>query len=107
MNLKNVNGKTVILGFFQGIDIVFTVGDCKRVNQCIKVHNIHSINDPNAKFPDIISLSDSRLTLQEFNKKDICAYFNMGSDTKIPPQKKKNFEKGKINIKRGTFAIAH
>ena len=73
-----LNASTVVLGYFEGAEICFTIGDCQRVMDCIKVHNIKNIDEEEhqKEVPTTLCVADARLTLTSHTKSQIFSYFN-------------------------------
>ena len=71
-----LTANTTVLGFFEEVEIAFSVGDCVRTDSCIKVHNIRKIDDEHiSEIPTTLCLYDKRLTVQSISKKSIRNYF--------------------------------
>lgn len=95
--------KTAVFGYFEGVEIGFTVGDCKRMPDGIKVSNIRNADEKNNKtIPPTISLSDGRLDIDLTTRRNIRTYFNVQQLN--APLKKTSKKPEKQNIRRGAFA---
>ncbi|MFA6194832.1 MAG: hypothetical protein WC719_03775 [Patescibacteria group bacterium] len=94
MDEKALKATTVINGFFDGVEVIFAIGDCQRTNGCIKVNNIRKIDEEHKGYvPSTSCLSDKRLNVFSVTKKDICDYFNV-------PQTIGKTDKQKTNQKK-------
>lgn len=95
--------KTAVFGYFEEVEIGFTVGDCKRMPDGIKVSNIRNTDDKNNKaLPPTISLSDGRLDINPTIRRNIRAYFSIQQTN--APLKKTSKKPEKQNIRRGICA---
>jgi len=102
MNVKNVlKETTVVNGFFNGVEIVFAVGDCQRTKDSIKVNNIRKVDDEHKDdVPSTLSLSDKRLNILSIPKSHIYDYFNVGRIAQISTGKVNKDHKKQEPIKK-------
>jgi RNase H-fold protein (predicted Holliday junction resolvase) len=71
-----VNANTLVFGFFDGVEVSFTVSNCERKNGNIKVNNIKNIDDDKSnRIPKTVNLADKRLKTS-IAKPVIRQYFN-------------------------------
>lgn len=74
-----LNSSTIVMGYFEGAQICFTIGDCQRKESHIKAYNIRNIEEEEhpTVVPTVLCVSDARLTLASHTKADIFGYFNV------------------------------
>ena len=99
--MSDLKDTTVIDGLFNGIEIKFKVGDCQRINGCIKVHHMQNTDDqhPSEVLPGTISLDDGRLALLDVPKKQLRGYFNAGRTVLIATEVNTDRRKKKKTVK--------
>ena len=124
MNGSNlINEKTAVNGLFGNVEVIFTLADCKRVPDCIKVNiKVRTENNPadicisNAQkidedhlgeVPKTLCLSDSRLVLTDVSKGQIRNYFNVDTPTQKPVTKKVTKINNSNVAKRADYAVHH
>lgn len=82
MNEQKISAETAVIGIFEDVEIIFSIADCKRVEDCIKVHNVKKIDEEHpAPVPAVLCLTDKRLVLNSVTKEQIRAYFIISQQT--------------------------
>lgn len=105
-NANVLNSDTAVIGFFDGIEIAFAIGDCQRVHNCIKVYNIKKIDEEHLDaIPSALSLSDGRLVLRNVSKKDIRKYHDVASQKPAEINLRKTNKQN--DLRRGDYYAHH
>lgn len=96
---------TAVTGFFEGIEIAFTIGDCFRSQKCIKLHVKKIDEGCPGNVPSTLTLTDRRLVLESLPKEDIINLFCVRPDNITTQPSRKLQRQG--NLKRGAYLGHH
>lgn len=101
-----LNPETKVFGFFSGVEVAFSVGNCVRNDFCIKIMNLQKIDEEKSdEVPSTTCIGDSRLVLTGISKSDIREYFsNEKTEKKSQKQQRVNSNK---DFRRANHSINH